>query len=82
MLTDVEGVMDYNGKLLKRLDRDKIQALLMAHVIGGGMIPKVKACVRALGGVAIAQIVDGREPHALINAVKGEEIGTIITATD
>jgi acetylglutamate kinase len=68
--------------LLKRLDRDKIQALLLARVIVGGMIPKVKACVRALGGAAMAQIVDGREPHALLNAVKGEEIGTIITLAD
>jgi acetylglutamate kinase len=82
MLTDVAGVMDSSGKLLKRLDRDKIQALLLARVIVGGMIPKVKACVRALGGADIAQIVDGREPHALLNAVKGEDIGTIITATD
>ena len=78
MLTDVAGVLDKNGQLLERLDRAKIQALIASGVIAGGMIPKVRACLRALEGTSVAQIIDGRAPHSVIDAVKGKKIGTII----
>ena len=78
MLTDVAGVLDKKGQLLDRLDRDKIQALIASGVIAGGMIPKVKACLRALEGASVSQIIDGRAPHSVINAVKGKKIGTLI----
>jgi acetylglutamate kinase len=78
MLTDVAGVLDKDGKLLERLDHDKIQALIASGVIAGGMIPKVKACLRALEGTLVAQIIDGRAPHSVIDAVRGKRIGTII----
>jgi len=78
MLTDVAGVLDKKGHLLDRLDRDKIQALIASGVIAGGMIPKVKACLRALEGKTVAQIIDGRVPHSVIDAVKGKKIGTLI----
>jgi len=78
MLTDVAGVLDKKGQLLDRLDRDKIQALIASGVIAGGMIPKVKACLRALDGASGAQIIDGRAPHSVIDAVKGKKIGTLI----
>jgi acetylglutamate kinase len=78
MLTDVAGVLDKKGQLLEKLDRDKIQALIASGVIAGGMIPKVKACLRALEGTSTAQIIDGRAPHSVIDAVKGKKIGTLI----
>jgi acetylglutamate kinase len=78
MLTDVAGVLDKKGQLLEKLDRDKIQALIASGVIAGGMIPKVKACLRALEGASAAQIIDGRAPHSVIDAVKGKKIGTLI----
>ena len=78
MLTDVAGVLDKNGQLLERLDRAKIQALIASGVIAGGMIPKVKACLHALEGASAAQIIDGRAPHSVIDAVKGKKIGTLI----
>jgi acetylglutamate kinase len=78
MLTDVAGVLDKKGQLLDKLDRDKIQALIASGVIAGGMIPKVKACLRALEGTSTAQIIDGRAPHSVIDAVKGKKIGTLI----
>ncbi len=35
--------------------------------IGGGMRPKLQACIDAIyGGVSAAHIVDGREPHSLL----------------
>jgi acetylglutamate kinase len=78
MLTDVAGVLDKKGQLLDKLDHDKIQALIASGVIAGGMIPKVKACLRALEGTSVAQIIDGRAPHSVIDAVKGKKIGTLI----
>ena len=49
--------------------------------VGGGMLPKLQACVEAIqGGVSFAHIVDGRVPHSLLlelftNAGYGTKIG-------
>ena len=50
-------------------------------VVGGGMIPKVKACIDALqGGVQKAHIIDGRITHALLLEIFTDQgIGTEIT---
>lgn len=79
LLTDVAGVMDSSGKLLSRILPDEARSLINSGVIAGGMIPKVEACLTALATVPLTQIVDGRVPHALAEAVKGRENGTIIT---
>ncbi|MFW6126001.1 MAG: acetylglutamate kinase [Chloroflexota bacterium] len=78
LLTDVAGVVDRSGKVLTRIPADGASALIASGVVVGGMIPKVKACLCALATVASAQIVDGREPHALLQAVDGKASGTII----
>lgn len=65
-LTDVVGVCAENGELISRLTGDHARQLISQGVISGGMIPKAEACIRALEGVASAQIVDGRVPHALM----------------
>jgi len=45
----------------------------------GGMIPKVKACLKALSGVLKACIIiDGRQPHALLNEIEGKGTSTTI----
>jgi len=67
LLTDVPGVLDGDGKLLTRLDRDEIAALIRDGTVSGGMIPKVETCLAAVaGGAQAAVIVDGRVPHALL----------------
>ena len=66
LLTDVEGVHDGDGVLLGELDSKLAEQLIDTGVIGGGMIPKVRAALRALEGVEAAHIVDGRVPHALL----------------
>jgi acetylglutamate kinase len=78
LLTDVAGVMDGSGKLLPRISPGEARSLISSGVIAGGMIPKVEACLTALATVPLTQIVDGRVPHALAEAVKGRENGTII----
>ncbi len=78
LLTDVAGVMDGSEKLLPRLSPGEARSLIASGVVAGGMIPKVEACLCALATVSITQIVDGRLPHALVEAIAGKESGTII----
>lgn len=80
-LTDVEGILDRDGKLLSILNADAIQALKDAGVIDGGMLPKVDACLHALTHeVSKAHIIDGRVPHAvLLELFTYRGIGTEIT---
>jgi len=80
MLTDVEGIKDKEGKLIKSLDRKDLSDLISRGVISGGMIPKVKACERALtAGVSKAHIIDGRVKHSiLLEMFTQEGIGTEI----
>jgi glutamate 5-kinase len=48
----------------------------------GGMITKVRAAQRAARSGAHTLIVSGREPEALLRAARGEEIGTLLYATE
>ncbi len=79
-LTDVAGIYDRSGKLLAGLSAKEAGVLITSGVASGGMIPKIRACLRALAGVSTACIVDGRQPHALIKAIEGKGGGTTINA--
>ena len=74
------GICDPSGKLLPRLLPDEAEALVASGVASGGMIPKLRACLRALSIAANARIIDGREPHALLKDIEGESRGTTIQA--
>ncbi|MBJ7595085.1 MAG: acetylglutamate kinase [Candidatus Dormibacteraeota bacterium] len=78
LLTDVDGVHDRDGTLLSELDRERATALAADGVITGGMLPKVKAALRALDGVEATHIIDGRVPHALLlELLTPEGVGTM-----
>jgi acetylglutamate kinase len=78
-LTDVVGICDQQGKLLPRLSTAEAEALMASGTASGGMIPKVKACLKALSGAALSCIIiDGRQPHALLNEIEGKGGGTVI----
>jgi acetylglutamate kinase len=78
-LTDVAGVADHSGNLLARLSSAEAEALMAEGTASGGMIPKIKACLRALAGAAAACIiVDGRQSHALLDDINGKGGGTTI----
>lgn len=81
LLTDVQGVMGADGKLISVLKRSEIEKLIDDNVVTGGMIPKVTCCTEALkGGVREAHVVDGRTPHAILLEVFTDSgIGTEIT---
>ena len=77
-LTDVAGVMDGGGRVIRRLDRRRANILFNSGVIQGGMIPKLSACLRALEQSPVANIIDGRQPNALLDCVRGNSTGTTI----
>ena len=79
-LTDVTGVMDGGGRVIRRLDRRRANILFNSGVIQGGMIPKLSACLRALERTPVANIIDGRQPNALLDCVRGNSSGTTIVA--
>ncbi len=66
-LTDVPGVLDKKGELIKKLTRKEANALIKDGTISGGMIPKVETCLAALDqGVEAVVIVNGKVPHAVL----------------
>ncbi len=77
-LTDVAGISDEQGKLLTQLSPSEAEALVTSGVASGGMIPKIKACLRALSNTSTTCIIDGRQPHALLKEIEGKGVGTTI----
>ena len=77
-LTDVAGICDRSGKLLPQLSPSQAEALMASGVASGGMIPKIKACLRALSNTSTTSIIDGRPPHALLREIEGKGSGTTI----
>lgn len=67
LLTDVAGVLDKQGNLMREIRRDQVDGLMQDGTISGGMIPKLETAAKAVNmGVGGAVILDGRERHALL----------------
>jgi acetylglutamate kinase len=67
LMTDVEGVKSTNGQLVSTLDAPEAERLIAEGVISGGMIPKVRCALDAVGaGVEQVHVIDGRRKHALL----------------
>lgn len=82
-LTDVKGIMRDPAdpdSLLSTILLKEVEPLVASGVIGGGMIPKVEACVRSVrAGVRKTHVIDGRIPHSmLLEFFTNEGIGTQI----
>jgi acetylglutamate kinase len=81
LLTDVEGIRGKNDQLITEIRAHDVGDMIDDGTVTGGMIPKVKAAVRALAGVEKAHIIDGRVPHALLlELLTAEGIGTMIVS--
>ena len=80
LLTDVEGVLGKDKKLINAMSDKEAMKLIEDGVVEGGMFPKVKCCLKALkGGVKKAHIIDGRLKHAILLEVFTDKgIGTEI----
>ena len=81
LLTDVEGVKDVGGELIRRLTVAEARKLIAEGTISGGMIPKIQCCIDALsGGVARSHIIDGRLLHAVLLEIFTDfGVGTLIS---
>ena len=81
LLTDVEGVLDRDRKLITHLSIAGAKALIADGTISGGMIPKIETAIAAVeDGVPAAIILDGRIPHVLMLELFTEHgAGTMIT---
>ena len=79
-LTDVPGVMDKDGNVIKELSVSEAKAMIADGTISGGMIPKVETCLFAIEqGVEGVVIVNGKVPHAVLLEVFTEHgAGTLI----
>ena len=67
LVTDVEGVLDKNEKLISEIRSYEAEKLINDQTIHGGMIPKIKTCIEAVNnGVRGVVIIDGRRPHSIL----------------
>jgi len=80
LLTDVQGVLDKEGKLISSITCPGTEPLVQSGIIEGGMIPKVECCRHAVaGGVGKSHIIDGRIEHAILLEIFTQQgIGTEI----
>ena len=82
LVSDIPGLLadkDDEGTLIPLVHVYEVNSLIEKGIIGGGMIPKVDCCVRAIRqDVKKAVIIDGRIPHSiLIEMLSKEGIGTM-----
>ncbi len=80
LMTDVDGVMDNNKKLVTEINSDFAKKMLEDGIISGGMIPKINTCIDAVKhGVTGVVIVDGRKPHSILFELFSDKgAGTLI----
>ena len=80
LLTNISGVLDKNKKLITELTPAKIDALAADGTTSGGMLPKLQGALDAARcGVKVVHILDGREPHAMLQLLfTHEDCGTAI----
>ena len=80
IMSDVEGVLDINKKLIPEINSNSINNLIDSETITGGMIPKIKNCLDvASNGVKGVVIIDGRKNHSILFELLSDKgSGTLI----
>ena len=80
IMSDVEGVLDVNKKLISEINTYEINELIKNETISGGMIPKIKNCLDvANNGVKGVCIIDGRLDHSILFELLSDKgSGTLI----
>jgi len=82
LLTDVDGVRDADGAKLDTLTVAEAEHLIDGGVIAGGMVPKIRAALSALGWEGSEAIIaDSGADNALERALDDPTLGTRITAS-
>ena len=80
IMSDVEGVLDSNKKLIPEINSQSIKDLINDEVVTGGMIPKINNCLDvACNGVKGVVIIDGRKNHSILFELLSDKgSGTLI----
>ena len=80
IMSDIEGVLDNDNKLISEINTDKVNQLIKNKTISGGMIPKIKNCLDvANNGVKGVVIIDGRKNHSILFELLSDKgSGTLI----
>ncbi|MDX2115795.1 MAG: acetylglutamate kinase [Planctomycetota bacterium] len=77
LLTDVPGVLDEQRALIPSLTAAQVDELIARGVISGGMIPKVRAALRAAQLAAVPTIIASwDDPAAIERIAAGSGAGT------
>jgi acetylglutamate kinase len=82
LLTDVEGVLDKQKKLIPDLTIEEARDLIRNGTITGGMIPKIEGCIEVVeAGVEAVVIINGKVPHSvLLELFTDHGAGTLVGA--
>ena len=80
LMTNVEGVLNKEKKLISEISSSKILEMIKDETITGGMIPKINTCLDSVNnGVRGVVIMDGRKPHSILNEIFSDTgAGTLI----
>ena len=80
LMTDVEGVLDKDKKLISEINSETANNMINDQSISGGMIPKINTCIDAVNnGVTGVVIVDGRRQNSLLFEIFSDKgSGTLI----
>ena len=80
LMTNVEGVLDKEKKLITEISSSKILEMIKTEIITGGMIPKINTCLDAVNkGVRGVVIMDGRKDHSVLYEIFSDSgVGTLI----
>ncbi len=81
LLTDVDGLLDKDGKLISEVRAAGVAEMIRDGVIQGGMLPKIEACLKILDdGVRSVHIINGgRDNSLLLELFTDKGIGTLVT---
>lgn len=77
-LTDVDGILNADGRLIKRVPLDTGEELLHSGIVKGGMLPKLEACILAARAGVKAGIINGTSAGALPSWLEGSLSGTAV----
>ena len=80
LMTNVEGVLDKEKKLIEEISSSKILEMINNETITEGMIPKINTCLDAVNnGVTAVGIIDGRKKHSILFEIFSDKgSGTLI----
>ena len=80
LMTNVEGVLDKNKKLIEEISSAEIMEIIKDETITEGMIPKINACLDAINnGVTAVGIINGTKPHSCLWEIFSDKgSGTLI----